>query len=217
MPRSHATAPAIGCGRIPASRLGDDSPGTSVSRGSWGAETTRSPNPWRRRGSGGAVYRIAAQARARRERSPTQPLASCLRASWMEARVTKVARVSAGFSKSLARRRFRPSQEKVRSTTQRRGRTTKALLQLEVEAGVGKSVLAQCAPGSRRRPPGVRVQDASRRPTCPLQRWFRDRARSARGQDDAIRHNHPHAIGGAELAGHRRPDSHSCTRLVAPP
>jgi hypothetical protein len=33
--------------------------------------------------------------------------------------VTKVASVSARFSKSLARRRFRPNQEKVRSTTQR--------------------------------------------------------------------------------------------------
>jgi len=43
----------------------------------------------------------------------------------MEARVTKVARVSARFSKSLASRRFRPNQEKVRSTTQRRGRMTK--------------------------------------------------------------------------------------------
>ncbi len=41
-------------------------------------------------------------------------LASRLRASWMEARVTKVARVSARFSKSLARRRFRPNHEKVR-------------------------------------------------------------------------------------------------------
>jgi hypothetical protein len=36
-----------------------------------------------------------------------------------------VARVSARFSKSMARRRLRPNQEKVRSTTQRRGRTTK--------------------------------------------------------------------------------------------
>jgi hypothetical protein len=36
-------------------------------------------------------------------------LASRLRASWMEARVTKVARVSARFSKSLARRRLRPN------------------------------------------------------------------------------------------------------------
>ena len=43
----------------------------------------------------------------------------------MEARVTKVARVSARFSKSLARPRFRPNQENVRSTTQRRGSTTK--------------------------------------------------------------------------------------------
>src|SRR5215475_13249595 len=34
-------------------------------------------------------------------------LASRLRAGWMEARVTKVARVSARFSKSLARRRLR--------------------------------------------------------------------------------------------------------------
>src|SRR6516164_11355997 len=32
-------------------------------------------------------------------------------ASWMEASVTKVARVSAMFSQSLARPRFRPSQE----------------------------------------------------------------------------------------------------------
>ena len=45
----------------------------------------------------------------------------------MEASVTKVARVSTRFSKSLARRRFRPNQEKVHSTTQRRGRTTKPL------------------------------------------------------------------------------------------
>ena len=44
-------------------------------------------------------------------------LASLLRASWIEARVTKVARVSAKFSKSLARRWLRPNQEKMRSTT----------------------------------------------------------------------------------------------------
>src|ERR1700730_12315355 len=36
------------------------------------------------------------------------------RASWIEASVTKVARVSARFSKSLARHRFRPNQEKRR-------------------------------------------------------------------------------------------------------
>jgi len=35
----------------------------------------------------------------------------------MEARVTKLAGVSARFSKSLARHRFRPNQEKARSTT----------------------------------------------------------------------------------------------------
>jgi hypothetical protein len=52
-------------------------------------------------------------------------LASRLRASWMEARATKAPRVSARFSKSLAKRRSRPNQEKVRSTTPRRGRTTK--------------------------------------------------------------------------------------------
>jgi len=46
----------------------------------------------------------------------------------MEAMVTKLARLSARFSKSLARRRFRPNHEKVRSTTQRRGRTTKPLM-----------------------------------------------------------------------------------------
>src|SRR5207237_5264304 len=53
------------------------------------------------------------------------PLANRVRVSWMEARVTKVARVSARFSKSLARRRLRVNQEKVRSTTQRRGTTMK--------------------------------------------------------------------------------------------
>ena len=57
----------------------------------------------------------------------TYALAGRLRASWMDARVTKVARISARFSESLARRRFRQNQEKVRSTTQRRGRTTKPL------------------------------------------------------------------------------------------
>ena len=48
-----------------------------------------------------------------------------LRANWMEARVTKAAKVSERTSKSLAKRRFHRNQEKVRSTTQRRGRTTK--------------------------------------------------------------------------------------------
>jgi len=51
-------------------------------------------------------------------------LASRLRASWIEARATKAPRVSVRLSKSLARRRLRPNQEKVRSTTQRRGRAT---------------------------------------------------------------------------------------------
>jgi hypothetical protein len=46
----------------------------------------------------------------------------------MQARVTKVASVSARFSKSLARRLLRPNQEKVRSTTQRRGRTAKPFM-----------------------------------------------------------------------------------------
>jgi hypothetical protein len=55
----------------------------------------------------------------------------------MQARVTKVARVSARFSKSLARRRFRPNQEKVRSTTQRRGRTTKLAPLDDLHAQVG--------------------------------------------------------------------------------
>ena len=41
---------------------------------------------------------------------------------------TKVAKVSVRFSKSLARRRLRPNQEKVRSTTQRRGKTTKPFM-----------------------------------------------------------------------------------------
>ena len=45
----------------------------------------------------------------------TYALATRLGDTWIEARVTQVARVSAGFSKSLARRRLRPNQEKVRS------------------------------------------------------------------------------------------------------
>jgi|SRR5580700_11625701 hypothetical protein len=58
----------------------------------------------------------------------TDALASRLRASWME-RVGNEG--GQGFGKVfavLARLRFRPNQEKVRSTTQRRCRTTKPLL-----------------------------------------------------------------------------------------
>jgi hypothetical protein len=50
-------------------------------------------------------------------------LARRLRVSWTEARITKVVRVSARFSKSLA-----VNQEKVRSTAQRRGKTTKPFM-----------------------------------------------------------------------------------------
>src|ERR1700720_1204965 len=46
----------------------------------------------------------------------------------MEARVPKVTKVSARFSKSFARPRLRANQENVRSTTQRRGRTTKPFM-----------------------------------------------------------------------------------------
>ena len=58
----------------------------------------------------------------------------------MKARVTKVARGSARCSKSLARRRFGPNQEKVRSTIQRRGRTTKPFVSsLRFRRGAGSS------------------------------------------------------------------------------
>jgi hypothetical protein len=53
--------------------------------------------------------------------SATYALATLLKAGWMEARVTKVARVSPRFSKSSARHRFRPNQEKVRSRTAAEG------------------------------------------------------------------------------------------------
>jgi hypothetical protein len=43
-------------------------------------------------------------------RGPQPSLASRPGASWIEARVTKAAKVSARFSKSLARRRLRPNQ-----------------------------------------------------------------------------------------------------------
>jgi hypothetical protein len=55
----------------------------------------------------------------------TYALASHLSASWIKA---KVPRVSTRFSKSLARGRVRPNQDKVRSTTQQRGRTTKRFI-----------------------------------------------------------------------------------------
>jgi len=45
--------------------------------------------------------------------------------SWIAARVTQARSVSAKFSQSLASRRLRPNHEKARSTTQRRGNTTK--------------------------------------------------------------------------------------------
>src|SRR5215471_2499725 len=55
----------------------------------------------------------------------TYALATRLSASWIEATGTWLARVSARFSKSLARRWYRPKQ--VRLTTQRCGRTTRPL------------------------------------------------------------------------------------------
>jgi len=58
-------------------------------------------------------------------RLSTYSPASRLRANWIEARVTKV---FARLSKSLARRRLRPNQEELRSTTQRRGRATKPFM-----------------------------------------------------------------------------------------
>src|SRR5262249_8092391 len=61
-------------------------------------------------------------------RTATHALASRLTASWLEARITKGAKVSGDFSKSWGGRRLRPNHEKVRSTTQRRGRTTKPFL-----------------------------------------------------------------------------------------
>ena len=57
-------------------------------------------------------FRLQTSINANRVKFTACALASRLRASWMEARVTKVARVSARFSKSLARRRFWPNQEK---------------------------------------------------------------------------------------------------------
>ena len=56
----------------------------------------------------------------------------------MEAKVTKVTRVSARFSKSLLRRRFLPNQEKVLSTTQRARQLT---LEVDADAEEGLSEL----------------------------------------------------------------------------
>jgi len=57
----------------------------------------------------------------------------------MEERVTKVARVSARFSKSLARRRLRPNQEKVRSTTPAARQNDEALYVIASETNWPKS------------------------------------------------------------------------------
>jgi hypothetical protein len=96
----------------------------------------------------------------------TYALASRLRAIWMEARVTKVARVSVRFSKSLARRRLRPNQEKLRSTTQRRGRTTKPVmssLRLTISVRSGGTLATARQPARRcspHRPRSVRAKGA---------------------------------------------------------
>ncbi len=47
--------------------------------------------------------------------------------SWTDAMKSHAVELSRVFSKSLARRRFRPSRAKVRSTTHRRGSSTKPL------------------------------------------------------------------------------------------
>jgi hypothetical protein len=87
-------------------------------------------------------------------------LASRLSESWMEARVTKVARVSARFSKSLARRRFPPNQEKVRSTTQRRGRTTKPFmssLRLTISVRSGGTLATAASTRQSLRAAGIKI------------------------------------------------------------
>ena len=82
----------------------------------------------------------------------TYALASRLRASWMEARVTKVARVSARFSKSLARCRFPPNQENCARPPKRRGSTTKPFLsslRLTTATRRAASLPPQCRPARR--------------------------------------------------------------------
>ena len=56
-----------------------------------------------------------------------QRVASLRVMSWTEAMKSQAVELSRVVSKSLARRRFRPSQAKVRSTTHRRGSSTKPL------------------------------------------------------------------------------------------
>lgn len=86
----------------------------------------------------------------------------------MEARATKAPRVLARFSKSLARRRLRPNQEKVRSTTQRRGRATKPfmlLLRLTISVRSGGTFATATQPArrySRHRPRSVRAKGSAR-------------------------------------------------------
>ena len=76
-----------------------------------------------------------------------------------------MAKVLAKFSKSFARRRFRPNREKVRSTSQRRGRTTKPLtLALRptipmrssgtVATKLGSPLVREAAGSYREGPPG---------------------------------------------------------------
>ena len=79
----------------------------------------------------------------------------------MEARVTKLARVSARFSKSFARRRFRPNQAKVRSTTQRRGRTTKPFT-AQRNTALGQALSQQNGKGYQLRGANRGIMDGTR-------------------------------------------------------
>ena len=85
----------------------------------------------------------------------------------MEPRATKAPRVLARFPKSPARRRLRPNQEKVRSTTQRRGRTTKPFML------------------SRRLTISVRSGGTFATATQPARRYRRHRPRSVRAKGSA--------------------------------
>jgi hypothetical protein len=91
---------------------------------------------------------------------PTYALASRLRASWMEASVTKMARVSARFSKFLARRRFRPrgraapevsaailrADSRLKAIRNWRGETQ---LHLNFMTGIGQGYLSDLESGRR--------------------------------------------------------------------
>jgi hypothetical protein len=77
-----------------------------------------------------------------------------------------LARVSARFSKSFASRRFRSNREKVRSTTQRGGRTTKPFvssLRMTISMRSGGTFATAASTYQALQPPSAQISSSHRK------------------------------------------------------